>query len=338
MNPSSLGLSAVLISGLSLSQLSQASVVAYWNFDEGSGATAGDSSGNGRNGTLGFNGTGAVPAWDSNARFGNSLEFNTPVPTVGSGTNGSLVTVPFDAAFRLNDSFTVSLWWRPDSDYASGFPGAIRIGSQSATTGTNIGWGFFHNSTETPVFKRGNVQPQILNPTVAMTVGDWHHILITHDATTGSNIVTQNGSFRTYTQTWLDATTSANLEIGRMDSFVNAGLDDIAIYDSALSLAQARSLYTVPTGFGLDYSHAEVSALWNIHAGGTGSSGIVDGTPWAFTESLPGSPAEGDAYLDGGIRYIALSATSGLVSIPEPRTLALLALIPLALLRRSRNR
>jgi hypothetical protein len=338
MKTSSFTLAAALFCGLTFPNHSQAGLVAYWNFDEGAGSTAGDSSGNSRDGTLGFNGTGAAPAWDSNARFGNSLEFNTPVPTAGSGTNGSLVTVPFDSAFRLNDSFTISLWWRPDSDYASGFPGAIRIGSQGATTGTNIGWGFFHNSTETPVFKRGNVQPPILNPTVAMTVGDWHHILITHDATTGNNIVTQDGSFRTYNQTWLDATTSANLEIGRMDSFVNAGLDDIAIYDNAITLGQARSLYTVATDLALDYSQAEISQLWDIHAGGTGASGIVDGTFWAFSDSLPGTPNEGDAYLDGGARYVALSATSGLVAIPEPGSIALVALTSLLFLRRSRNR
>ena len=332
MKKSTLSFVSAIIIVLSTFPSAYGVLIGYWNFDEGSGTTAGDTSGNGYNGTLGAVGTGSV-TWDSAARFGNSLEFNTPSTTVANATNGGLVTVPFNAAFRLNDSFTISLWWRPDTDYTGGFPGAIRIGSQSATTGTNIGWGFFHNSTEAPTFKRGNAQPTILSPAESMTIGDWHHVLISYNHTTNENIVVQDGQFRTYTQAWLDATSSANLEFGRMDSFSNAGLDDISIFDNAITLGQARSLYTVSESLNLAYSQAEVSALWSIHAGGTGSSASVAGTTWTYTESLPGSPNEGDSYISGSNRYVALSPTTGVFAIPEPGALSLLGLCLLAVAR-----
>jgi hypothetical protein len=310
-------------------------LIAYWPFSEGSGTTTADASGNGHAGTLSGAGTGAAPTWDTaNGRFGTALEFNTPSTSIGGGADGSLITVPFNAAFRLNGAFTVSLWWRPDSDFASGFPGAIRIGTQGTTTGSDIGWGLFHNSAEAAFLKRGNVQHGFTSPAVALTVGGWHHLLIAYDGA-GNNLAVQDGVARTFSQTWLTATTSANLQIGRMDNFANAGLDDIALFDHALSPGEARSLFTTPVNLGFSYSLAEMSQLWQIHAGGPGSTGSVGGTQWMFTDLLPGAPAAGDSYLNGGLPYVALTANTGVTLVPEPTSAALLAagLLGLARLR-----
>jgi len=73
-------------------------LVAYWNFDEGSGTIAADSSGNGNNGTL-VNG----PSW-TNGIKGKALLFD------GVDDN---VTVPNSNSLNLANSFTLSAWVFP---------------------------------------------------------------------------------------------------------------------------------------------------------------------------------------------------------------------------------
>src|SRR5579883_3515399 len=63
---------------------------AYWKLDEGSGTSAADSSGNGRNGTL--NG----PAWTSGGQFGNALIFSPGVNKVD--IDAGVVATPWTAS------------------------------------------------------------------------------------------------------------------------------------------------------------------------------------------------------------------------------------------------
>jgi hypothetical protein len=81
---------------------SQPGLVAYWKFDEVSGTTASDSSGNGNTGTL-VNG----PVWTA-GRVGNALFFD--------GINDN-VTVPDSNSLDLSSSFTLSAWVNPASTF-----------------------------------------------------------------------------------------------------------------------------------------------------------------------------------------------------------------------------
>ena len=77
-------------------------LVAYWKFDEGTGTTTADSSGNGNTGTL-TNG----PLWTA-GRIGNALYFD------GIDDN---VTVPDSNSLDLSNSFTLSAWVNPASTF-----------------------------------------------------------------------------------------------------------------------------------------------------------------------------------------------------------------------------
>ena len=77
-------------------------LVAYWKFDEGSGTSVADSSGNGNTGTL-ING----PQWTA-GRLGNALFFD------GIDDN---VTVPDSASLDLSSAFTLSAWVNPASTF-----------------------------------------------------------------------------------------------------------------------------------------------------------------------------------------------------------------------------
>ena len=77
-------------------------LVAYWKFDEGSGTTAADSSGNGNTGTL-ING----PLWTA-GKAGNALYFD------GIDDN---VTVLDSASLHLSSAFTLSAWVNPAATF-----------------------------------------------------------------------------------------------------------------------------------------------------------------------------------------------------------------------------
>ncbi|MCX8155443.1 MAG: autotransporter-associated beta strand repeat-containing protein [Verrucomicrobiae bacterium] len=285
-----------------------AALIAYWNFDEGSGTLAQDRSGvaSPHDGTLGASAGATPPQWIG-GRFGTALDFNRL-----NDNAGSLVTVPFQADLRLNDAFTISFWYRPGPNIGS-FPGPMRIGSQSATSGSNIGWGFFRaRSGNRVTYKRGNAQPNMFPPTLVN--GTWYHVVLRHDGGNQNIAIIFGMSTNSTTQSWLDATTTAVFEMGRMDQFDDCDLDDVALFDEALPLERIYTLNSVPTQLGLDYSLAEVRALWAIFDGGPGSVGTVKGRRWAYTTDIPGTPAPGEAFISGNRFYVVLGPGAGLTA------------------------
>ena len=75
-------------------------LVAAYGFDEGSGTTVTDASGNGNNGTI----TNAT--WSTAGKFGKALQFN--------GSN-ALVTIPDAASLRLTTAMTLEAWVNPST-------------------------------------------------------------------------------------------------------------------------------------------------------------------------------------------------------------------------------
>ena len=75
-------------------------LVAAYGFDEGSGTTVTDASGNGNNGTI----TNAT--WSTSGKFGKALQFN--------GTS-ALVTIPDAASLHLTTGMTLEAWVNPST-------------------------------------------------------------------------------------------------------------------------------------------------------------------------------------------------------------------------------
>lgn len=134
--------------------------VGYWNFEEGSGTTANDTSGNGYNGTI----TGATY---QSGKFGKALNFNGSTDAVGSISSISGIQ-------------TVSFWVNPSSTTANLIdvqtsPGTINI---SASSGTISATGF-----TSPTYYVNGVQTT--SPT--LTANTWQYITVTSaTAVTGS--------------------------------------------------------------------------------------------------------------------------------------------------------
>jgi hypothetical protein len=82
-------------------------LIGYWSFDEGTGTTINDLSGNGNNGTLSnANGSGA---WTT-GHFGSAYYF----PGV-TGSNSTRVVIPNSASLQISSAITFAAWVRVDN-------------------------------------------------------------------------------------------------------------------------------------------------------------------------------------------------------------------------------
>ena len=294
-------------------QTSQGALVAYWSFDEGTGTVVADTSGSPNNHNGAF-GTGTeTPSWIP-GRLGSAVNFDWTTPNQAGA--GDRIIVPNHAELFLNGPFTISFWYRMDQPFPAGqFPGIMRIGSQGNNP-PNYGWGFFRQNNM--VFKRGNVQPGNFP---AMNLGQWYHIALRYDGVLNSpNTLyfingTQLNPFNAVSG-WTNVMPTTVFEMGRMDAFDDAALDDLALWgNEAIAPARIRSLYTVPTSLGIDYNLADLRTLWGVFDGAGTSNATVKGLSWSYTSSLPGSTTLGDAYISGGSMYLVLGAGTG-VSAP----------------------
>jgi len=224
-------ISSVLVLGLVLTSVAEAvdpSLVGWWKFDEGSGSMAADSSGNGNHGFI----TGAV--W-TKGKTGQALDFD--------GANDYVRIVVNPALNNLN-AITMAAWVYPRADahwhvldkgdgdkriYAEGV--SLTLDGRVRYTGTHA-------------------YAQSLSNTLVLNV--WQHVAMTWSATDNITRLYHNGVEVSYSGqatgsgSVLDDTTQpfvigarGNLDIV---TFFNGIIDDVRIYNRALSQDEIRKL------------------------------------------------------------------------------------------------
>ncbi len=200
-------------------------LVGYWTFDEGQGTTAFDSSGNGLDGTLMGN-----PKWVS-GQVGGALDFDG---------NDDYVQIPDDPLLALTKEITIAAWTNMRAT-ASGEMAIVSKGGWAAndlpyelteTSGGVIYWQFYNDAG------RDSCAPD--SPKAA----EWHHIAATYDG----------ASFKCYidgvlAEEWAYAgampVNTAAVNIGRRSrggTMFNGLIDDVAIYNRALSVDEIQSI------------------------------------------------------------------------------------------------
>lgn len=214
-----------------------AELVAHWPLDEGSGTTAGDS--------IGIN--------DGTLVNMGEVNWSADTPT-GSGTalsfTGALqhVTLASQIFLRDTDAFTLSIWYRGTDTGTAGISGFGNWGKTLlgrdnndifANFGLANGYAIYSHFVGFPWV------PESSNTFVAD--GLWHHIVFTnHPDQTGSlyiDGVPDNIGFSTAIN---DDNYSFRIDgfmRGYPDEFTTGTIDDIRIYDHALSAEQASTLY-----------------------------------------------------------------------------------------------
>lgn len=239
-------------------------LVAAYAFNEGSGTTVFDSSTNGNNGTI----NGAT--WTTNGVYGDALVF---------GGGGDLVTVNNSASLQLNNAMTLEAWVNP-STASSAWRDAIYKGNDNYYLEATSGGG--GGPAVGGTFAGVDLSPAIaIDPLPANT---WTFLAATYDGM-AIRLYTNGGQMVSLPQTGPIAASTNPLQIGGdtiYDQYFQGTIDEVRIYDVALTPAQIQTdmntpLGNIPTAPGsltaTVASNNEVQLSWTASTGKLGVTG-----------------------------------------------------------------
>jgi hypothetical protein len=202
-------------------------LVGYWNFDEGSGTTAADSSGNGNTGTL-TNG----PTWTTGKVGSGALGFDG----VDDYVSASGISLP--------SGFTYSLWINPSQ--SSVLKTIIRQGGVSTFLRT---WS--NNQIQFGVYCSGGVVGVVAG---TVTSNIWSHVAVSWNGqcgTGGSVTIFINGTPTAFTGFGSGNPPAAVTTLSIGNSFSGL-IDDVRVYNRVLSAQEVLDIYndggSPPTG------------------------------------------------------------------------------------------
>jgi hypothetical protein len=278
-------------------------LIAYWPFNN----SAADQSGYGRNGTA----SGVTSVAD---RFGSA---NSAYHFDGST---SYVSVPDNVALRLNNTdFTLNAWIKLDS-YNSSYLSTI---VSKRFSGLNNGWLWgINGALNTPQGATyygpggGTGNANAIGSTVLNT-GQWYMVTCVYTLASQQLSIYINGVLdHTFSNILTaSATATATLLIGKDGAtggyYFQGSMDDVSIYNSALSVSSVQQLYNVTSG-----TPYRLLAYWGFDGNATDSTGRGhNGTAFNVTSTTDRFGNANKAYhFDGSTSYI---------SVPDDITLRL---------------
>jgi len=253
---------------------SDANTVALYHFNEGEGNTLIDHSGNGNNGTI----NGAI--WSDDVPPSDGLVAYYPFngdadDKSGNGYNGNVsgaqltedrlgnincaysfdgvddfIDVPFEQELRLNAPFTLSIWANIADTNTHG---EILIGKSASSLGhRNYCIEVLAGSTIEFLYHQDVYTEIHLSNDTPLEIGKWYHIVAIHDSSeiklyiNNCLVKSRSVTAPNVVVSYLD--TPQNLAIGRHkygsdDAYFPGCLDDIRIFNRALSNVKIDSLY-----------------------------------------------------------------------------------------------
>ncbi|MHC4862923.1 MAG: LamG-like jellyroll fold domain-containing protein [Planctomycetota bacterium] len=231
---------SVVVIALLGAAVANASLVAHWEFDEMSGTTVRDSSGNGHHGKV-VEGT---PIWVSDGKYGRCLDFDE---TYG-------VSIPTAVFSDINEAITISVWQYAHTDQNNVRNAILQAGGGEGDDHTflvtiYVDWrdpelgkvefctGYSNDNCE----GWGEIKPEDW-------VGGWNHCVFVVDIIKDFQGIYFNGEPATTggASTPMAGVTKANIGMGsdRVRRLYMGKLDDIRIYNHALAPGEIAELYT----------------------------------------------------------------------------------------------
>ena len=216
-------------------------IVGWWKLDEGAGTSAADSSGRGNTGTL-IN----TPTWTSSGEINGALTF--------LAASSQYVNVPDAPSLDVVGSWTVSTWVNPTTVPGAG--GKKVLAKDDASNNSNygialvngingcasLGWRIYFDPG-------GNVcYVTTINP------GTWYHVVGEWDSVGQNLMIYLNGALVATQHIPGGVPTSASggaLELGNepgISAYLNGTLDDVRVYNRALSASEIAKLYNAAGG------------------------------------------------------------------------------------------
>ncbi len=248
--------------------------VGWWKFDEGSGTSTADSSGNGTTGTLTNS-----PTWVAGRILPGALSFSGSTASVainGSGAVANLYTT----------GLTVAAWIKP-AGLGGGNGGRIIDKDNN-----DEGWYFSLGANNTLKFASdqfSGTSPSLTSANSAITLNSWQHVVATwNGSTAGGMQLFINGVLLTGTSavagannttTFPDNTTPFTIGNRPVDNArgFNGLIDDVRVYNRILSAAQIQALAdsTAPTApsaltTGSAATSSQVNLTWTAPADAIG--------------------------------------------------------------------
>jgi len=210
-----------------------ATLAGHWNLDEGTGTVAADSSGNGNAGTVGSGAT-----WVAGQVGSHALALN--------GSASANVVVP-NPVVDTSASFTVSAWVNLSN--VSGYQTIVSI------DGSNVSGFFLQKRADTGEFAftrlagdSTGAATATASANTAPSAGTWYHLVGVDDVAAGVLRLYVDGQEQTdaaYTGQWKATGPTAigrGLYGGNPVDFVSGSVDDVQIYQGAMTSAQVQTL------------------------------------------------------------------------------------------------
>lgn len=259
-------------------------LVGWWPFN----GNANDESGNGHNGVI----NGATITSD---RWGNS---NSAFSFNGIS---SKIEVPYSSSFN-NSSITISAWVKPNNTNAGYYvarwnsPYHFEMGQGGLDWPNHYGFGVF-------------TQP-FLSSNSNIATGTWKHVVATYNNSTGNMNIYINGTFdASLTYSFVSNFSGSDgigfgCRYGQTNAIFNGDLDDIGIWNRALTQNEITQLYTGSPC--ITYQTITVTDTLIINANLTGVN------PVTFQNSIKVYPNPTSTYVtvDFGNNYNTLSGYS----------------------------
>jgi len=225
------GRAGVLLTLAGMAAAADPTPVGWWKLDEGSGTVVNDSSGKNNTGTILGNPLRVA------GKAGGALQFDG---------NGDYINCGNGPSLQIRNQITMAFWLKTPGFGASTWTALITKGdtswrmSRSAITGNSVHMGIGGTSTASnPWFDAAK----------RVTDNQWHHIAGVYDGTL-ARIYIDGVQDASLAATGLLAVSANNVLIGENEGargrYLIGTLDDIRLYNQALSAAQIRALALLP--------------------------------------------------------------------------------------------
>jgi hypothetical protein len=223
--------------------------IGHWQFNECSGTTAYDISGNNRHGTITIGSSG------SNTSIGNC---NSGVSTEAwnNGTNGKFnssisldgtddfVTLP---TYPRQNNFSVSAWFKLNNAWNSSSSGQQMIYNAE---GSDPDFYIYFDSADQGKLKAASYNPSnnLLSITNSWEANRWYHVTVTYNSLTGSKSLYIDGNLENQAVVAnLSLNTNGSHRIGQYalgGMFFNGQIDDVRIYNYPLTQQLVNTLFS----------------------------------------------------------------------------------------------
>jgi len=285
---------------------------AYLPFDETSGTTSSDTTGNGWDATL------AGGASFASGKMGNALTLN------GSSQYASL---PAGITSGMND-FTIAAWVKLNSvgDWSRIFD----FGSSTSANMFLVAKNPATNVARFAITTSGSGGEQHIDANAAIPTGVWTHVAVTLSGTTGTLYIngTAAGTNASMSLTPASLGSTTNNYIGKSqyaDPYLNGQVDDFRIVNRALTSSEIGSLVTspsAPASLSATPGNAQVALSWGAVSGASGYNlkrATTSGGPYTTIGWMLSSASMTDTTASaGGTYYYVVTAVKGVSeSVPS---------------------